>query len=79
MESAAVPALARAGSGVCWGYYSHVPHLPESGVIEFAPQRIRETVELWPQPGSDFAMMKKIKQMFDPQCLLNRGRLYGRI
>jgi FAD/FMN-containing dehydrogenase len=24
-------------------------------------------------------MMKKVKQMFDPQNLLNRGRLYGRI
>ena len=79
MESAEVPALARAGSGVCWGYYSHVPNLPASGVIEFAPQSIREAVELWPQPGSDFAMMKKIKQMFDPESLLNRGRLYGRI
>ncbi len=35
--------------------------------------------DLWPQPGNDFAMMKKIKEMFDPQGLLNRGRLYGRI
>jgi FAD/FMN-containing dehydrogenase len=49
------------------------------GVVEFAPQSFRETMELWPRPGSDFAMMKKIKQMFDPECLLNRGRLYGRI
>jgi FAD/FMN-containing dehydrogenase len=24
-------------------------------------------------------MMKRIKEMFDPQRLLNRGRLYGRI
>jgi FAD/FMN-containing dehydrogenase len=28
---------------------------------------------------NDFAMMKKVKEMFDPQGLLNRGRLYGRI
>jgi glycolate oxidase FAD binding subunit len=27
----------------------------------------------------DFAMMERVKQMFDPQRLLNRGRLYGRI
>jgi hypothetical protein len=48
-------------------------------VVEFAPHSVRETAELWPEPGSDFAMMKKIKEMFDPQYLLNRGRLYGRI
>ena len=27
----------------------------------------------------DFAMMERVKQMFDPGRLLNRGRLYGRI
>ena len=27
----------------------------------------------------DFAMMRKVKEMFDPEYLLNRGRLYGRI
>lgn len=31
------------------------------------------------EPGDDFAMMTKLKQMFDPDSLLNRGRLYGRI
>ena len=44
-----------------------------------AAETVRESRELWPRPGSDFAMMKKIKEMFDPGCLLNRGRLYGRI
>ena len=78
MEALPGPALARAGSGVCWGYYEQAGDL-QPGVIEFAPQSVRETFELWPRPGSDFAMMKKIKQMFDPERLLNRGRLYGRI
>ena len=31
------------------------------------------------EPGDDFAMMTKVKEMFDPERLLNRGRLYGRI
>ncbi len=31
------------------------------------------------EPGGDFAMMTKVKEMFDPGRLLNRGRLYGRI
>jgi FAD/FMN-containing dehydrogenase len=34
---------------------------------------------LWPAPGQDLETMKRIKLMFDPQMLLNRGRLYGRI
>ena len=34
-----------------------------------------------PSPNwtSDFAMMEKVKEMFDPERLLNRGRLHGRI
>ncbi len=34
---------------------------------------------LTPTWSGDFAMMEKVKQMFDPERLLNRGRLYGRI
>jgi glycolate oxidase FAD binding subunit len=90
LDTLPAPVLARAGSGVCYWYYSqvqdlrHVEKLYREGhkgkcVVEFAPHSVRETAELWPEPGSDFAMMKKVKEMFDPQYLLNRGRLYGRI
>lgn len=78
-----VQASARAGSGVCYGYFEQAADLrwPPIGtsIVEFAPRGFRESSELWPQPGNDFAMMKKIKDMFDPHGLLNRGRLYGRI
>jgi len=83
LESLPEHASARAGSGVCYGYFDHAAELrhPPAGtsVVEFAPQDFRESSDLWPRPGNDFAMMKKIKEMFDPQGLLNRGRLYGRI
>jgi glycolate oxidase FAD binding subunit len=86
LEALPAGAIARAGSGVCYGYYPQVGDLRQDlyhnagkSVVEFAPQDVRETAELWPDPGSDFAMMKKVKEMFDPQYLLNRGRLYGRI
>jgi glycolate oxidase FAD binding subunit len=85
LELLPAQALARAGSGVCYGYFERAAELriPPVGtsVVEFAPADFREkrTNELWPRPGGDFAMMKKIKEMFDPQGLLNRGRLYGRI
>jgi len=84
MEALPAPALARAGTGVCYGYYAKATDFSRAGVlnravVEFAPQGFRETFDLWPSPGSDFAMMKKIKNMLDPGSLLNRGRLYGRI
>jgi glycolate oxidase FAD binding subunit len=54
-----------------------------SAVVEFAPDQVRQTRSLWLSPkgksDSSFAMMKNIKQMFDPENLLNRSRLYGRI
>lgn len=55
-----------------------------SAVIEYAPDEIRSSKDLWVSPACDaasptFAMMKKVKHMFDPNTLLNRSRLYGRI
>jgi len=88
LDTLPVQASARAGSGVCYGYFERAANLQHPGigtsVVEFAPQHYRESSELWPgralmESGNDFAMMKKIKEMFDPQGLLNRGRLYGRI
>lgn len=50
------------------------------GVIETAgPGVDRSGLALWPEPGSDFAIMKKIKNLFDPEGLLNSGRLYGHL
>jgi FAD/FMN-containing dehydrogenase len=48
-------------------------------VVEFAPENRKEEMELWPAPGQDLEIMRRIKHMFDPQLLLNRGRLYRRI
>ncbi|MGI8958772.1 MAG: FAD-binding oxidoreductase [Bryobacteraceae bacterium] len=88
------PAISRAGSGVTYIYLSSWQDVSPlwkaaaehgwSAVIEFAPDDVRNTNELWHLSSSAanteaFVMMKKVKQMFDPQNLLNRGRLYGRI
>jgi FAD/FMN-containing dehydrogenase len=48
-------------------------------VIEFSPQECKHSLELWPAPGGDFEIMRRVKNLFDPSNLLNRGRLYGRI
>ena len=55
-----------------------------SAVVEFAPLEARTNRELWllgptKESAEAFAMMKKVKKMFDPGMLLNRSRLYGRI
>jgi hypothetical protein len=83
------PALARAGSGVCYGYFEHSEAAASwlSGaagrgwktVIEFSPEERKHTLELWPSPGGDLEIMRRVKNLFDPANLLNRGRLYGRI
>jgi glycolate oxidase FAD binding subunit len=89
MQSVPGPAVARAGSGVCYAYFKHFGKAAvfaaetarefAGTVVEFAPLNRKEEMDLWPTPGPDLEMMKRIKQMFDPQGLLNRGRLYRRI
>lgn len=86
--------ISRAASGVSYIYVTSwqgaVPiwraatERAWSAVIEYAPDEIRSTKDLWlSRPGgaepATFAMMKKVKHMFDPGSLLNRHRLYGRI
>lgn len=84
------PALVRAGSGVCYGYFAEVAKAAAwsgrsakeaamKAVIEFSPEAAKPSLELWPSPGNDFAMMRQVKNLFDPLNVLNRGRLYGRI
>lgn len=87
-------AIARAATGVTYSYLSSwqgVSSLRKAAadqgwgmVVEHAPDEIRGEKELWlvrkdAGPQNAFAMMKKVKQMFDPNNTLNRLRLYGRI
>jgi FAD/FMN-containing dehydrogenase len=83
------PGHAHAASGVVRGWFTR----PEGasrclsmslkrgwrGVVEFSSDAARRNLTLWPEPGEDFAIMKKVKHLFDPDNLLNRGRLYGHI
>ncbi len=89
METLGVPAIARAGTGVIYAFFirsaSAAAWLPQAAsagaraIIEFAPEAARNQLDLWPAPGTDFAIMEKVKRMFDPDLLLNRGRLYRRL
>ena len=53
-------------------------------VVEYASHEIRMEQTLWhigedPATRNAFELMKQVKRSFDPQGILNRGRLYGRI
>ena len=88
------PCICHAGSGVTYAYLTSWQALPPlwraaaqngwSAAVDFAPEDKRPSQELWlldssPARANAFAIMKKVKQMFDPNNLLNRSRLYGRI
>lgn len=84
-----VPLVARAGTGVLYGYFEGCPaaalwmdEAAERGwkaVAEFAPEEEKYTLDLWPRPGGDLDLMKRVKGLFDPGNMLNRGRMYRHI
>jgi len=86
MQTLPGAAVARAGSGICYGYFERARDgvqwmknaaPPECRpVVEFASDEARRTLDLWPSPGADLEVMRRVKQLFDPKNLLNRGRLY---
>ena len=87
------PALARAASGVCYGYFEQAEEAADwlgdaakrgwRAVMEFAPEEHRRSLDLWPlppgAPSAELEIMRRVKALFDPSNLLNRGRLYSRI
>lgn len=86
-------AVSRAASGVTYVYLNSWAGVDqiwgaagENGwavAVEYAPDEIRQKQNLWLAPKGQneagFAMMKSVKQIFDPGNLLNRSRFYGRI
>jgi len=85
MQSVNAPILARAGTGVCYAYFDDAKTAAEvaartrNAIIDFASESQKPKLKLWPAPGPDFELMKRIKLMFDPEHLLNRGRLYSQL
>lgn len=48
-------------------------------LVEWSDPARRKGLDLWPSPGPDLELMKQMKAVFDPDGLLNPGRLHGRI
>ncbi len=89
LQSIEGPAYAHAASGIIRGWFTRQENAARcmadatkrgwKTVVEFSSEALRPHLTLWPEPGRDFAIMKEIKNMFDPGNLLNRGRLYGQL
>ena len=77
LESLPSRALARAGSGVCYGYFDDWHDAIGRGLLEYAPDEARGLNGRATPAEPGFVMMKRVKDMLDPLSLLNRGRLYG--
>lgn len=78
------PAVARAGNGVIYCAFGEAESAaawakssPYPAVVEASAPGA--AIERWPRPGGAIAVMERVKRMFDPSNLLNRGRLYGRL
>lgn len=79
LAAQAEPCVARAATGITYAHFAKFPDtLPAESIVEAGPAA-RQKKTLWPEPGDSFATMEKIKGMLDPNRLLNKGRLYGRI
>jgi glycolate oxidase FAD binding subunit len=84
IESLDGPVIARAASGVIYAYFSFPSSASKwmatnpkwTSVMEYSPATAKERLPLWPSPGGEIEMMKRVKEMFDPHNLLNRGRYY---
>ncbi len=76
--------IARAANGICYCLLADPAQAGEAyplgkSLMEYGPQARDEKLLQWPETGSGFNMMQRIKNMFDPNHLLNRGRFYGRL
>ena len=48
-------------------------------VVLQAPVAVKERVDVWGPPGKGFAMMRGLKEQFDPGNILNPGRFVGEL
>jgi len=76
--------IARAANGVCYSYHSDSAQAAAAlsigrTVMEYGPSSRSRDLLMWPQIDSGFPIMQRVKAMFDPNNVLNPGRLYGRI
>lgn len=89
LDNAAI--IARAGNGILYASWPadeadpdtiarlrQISHgLGGSTVVEDCPPTLKSEVDVWGPPPSGFAVMKRLKEQFDPRGVLNPGRYIG--
>lgn len=83
------PVLTRGGAAVSYLYCSNVTAAKDGlrmavdaklpAVIEAAPVGEKTMLEQWHKPQNGIDVMRRLKHRFDPDYLLNRGRLFNQI
>jgi glycolate oxidase FAD binding subunit len=86
LKTAAGPVVARAGTGITYlgfdtpaavrAWMERTAAAGWSRIIEWGPD---DAGPRWPDAGADLAWMRRLKADFDPNGLLNPGRLHGRV
>jgi glycolate oxidase FAD binding subunit len=46
-------------------------------VVECCPVELKRRIDIWGEPGTDFRMMQRLKQQFDPKETFTKGRFLG--
>ncbi len=46
-------------------------------MIEWCPSELKQSVSVWGPPRLDLALMRSLKNEFDPRGILSPGRFYG--
>jgi glycolate oxidase FAD binding subunit len=67
--------LARAAQGV----FRAAAELGAKARIEWAPVELKRAVNVWGEGRPDFELMRRVKQIFDPENVLSPGRFAGGI
>jgi glycolate oxidase FAD binding subunit len=55
----------------------HAQEARGSLVVECCPVELKRRIDIWGEPGTDFRMMQRLKQQFDPKGTFARGRFLG--
>jgi glycolate oxidase FAD binding subunit len=57
----------------------HAKEARGSLVVERCPVDLKRHISIWGEPGSDFYLMQRLKQQFDPKGTFVRGRFVGEL
>ncbi len=75
-ESASEEALHRLAKA-CGAIFETVQKFDGHAMIPWCPTALKQHVNIWGPPRNDFVLMKKVKEVFDPQGVLSPGRFVG--